>query len=63
MKSLILKFLIVMKKTYIRPILEILDVELDGALLQNISISNNEISESDAGFTKEERSEWSNIWE
>ena len=63
MKSLILKFLIVMKKTYIRPILEILDVELDGALLQNISISNNEINESDAGFTKEERSEWSNIWE
>lgn len=63
MKSLILKFLIVMKKTYIRPILEILDVELDGALLQNISISNNEINESNAGFTKEERSEWSNIWE
>ena len=63
MKSLILKFLIVMKKTYIRPILEILDVELDGALLQNISISNNEINESDAGFTKEERSDWSNIWE
>ena len=63
MKSLILKFLIVMKKTYIKPLLEILDVELDGALLQNISISNNEISESNAGFTKEERSEWSNIWE
>ena len=52
-----------MKKTYIKPLLEILDVELDGALLQNISISNNEISESNAGFTKEERSEWSNIWE
>ena len=52
-----------MKKTYIKPILEILDVELDGALLQNISISNNEINESNAGFTKEERSEWSNIWE
>ena len=63
MKSLILKFLIVMKKTYIKPLLEILDVELDGALLQNISISNNEINESNAGFTKEERSEWSNIWE
>lgn len=63
MKSLILKFLIVMKKTYIKPLLEILDVELDGALLQNISISNNEINESDAGFTKEERSDWSNIWE
>ena len=63
MKSLILKFLIVMKKTYIKPLLEILDVELDGALLQNISISNNEINENNAGFTKEERSDWSNIWE
>ena len=52
-----------MKKTYIKPLLEILDVELDGALLQNISISNNEINESNAGFTKEEHSEWSNIWE
>ncbi|MBR0273141.1 MAG: hypothetical protein IJQ59_03495 [Bacteroidaceae bacterium] len=51
-----------MKKIYSTPQLQIVNVEIHGTLLDNVSVSEKEISSSNAGLTKDEGG-WDEVWD
>ena len=51
-----------MKKIYSTPELQIFNVEIHGSLLQNISVTETEISSEHAGLTKDD-GDWDELWD